>query len=46
MLAQRLFPTVLMFLNLCAAMVYFDQGDWKKGLYWLSAAVITYTVTY
>jgi hypothetical protein len=42
----KLFPTVMMALNWCAAAVYFSRGDWKKGVYWLSASVLTYTVTY
>jgi len=42
----RLFPTILIFLNLCASATYFAHGDIKKGVYWIAAAVLTVTVTF
>lgn len=42
----KVFPTILIVLNLCASAVYFTHGDWKKGLYWMAASVLSYTVTY
>lgn len=42
----KFFPTALMVQNLCASVVYFSGGDWKKGIYWIAAAVLTWTVTY
>ena len=42
----RFFPTVLMVLDVCAGVVWACQGDWRKAIYWIAAAVLTYTVTY
>jgi len=41
----QLFPYTLAFLDLCAAIVYFAQGDVKHGVYWLAAMTLTITVT-
>jgi hypothetical protein len=46
MIDSRIFPTILLILDLIAAIVYFSNGDIKKGVYWISAAVLTFTVTY
>ena len=43
---QKLFPTALIFLDLCAAVVYLAIGDTRHFIYWLSAAVITASVTF
>lgn len=42
----RLFPTILMALDLCAAAVYAAERDWRHVVYWVSAAVLTASVTY
>ena len=42
----KLFPTVLIVLDLAACIVYAVGGDWRKAVYWLAAAVLTITVTY
>lgn len=43
----RFFPSVLIALDLCAAARYaFSDGDWRKTVYWISAAVLTTTVTF
>lgn len=42
----KLFPTVLIILDLCAAITYLCNGDIKKVIYWLAAAVLTICVTY
>jgi len=42
----RIFPTVLIVLDVAAAIVYAAHGDWRKAVYWLAAAVLTVTVTY
>ena len=48
MLTTKLFPSVLIFLDVLAAIVYASHGvvEWRKAVYWLAAAVLTYTVTY
>ncbi len=43
---QKLFPTILIVLNVCAAVGYLPVGDWRRAIYWLAAAVITAVVTW
>lgn len=42
----KFFPIVLMALDVLASVVYFCNGDIKKGFYWLFAFGLTYTVTF
>ena len=48
MISTRLFPTILIVLDVFAAIGYGLHGwhEWRKVVYWLAAAVLTYTVTY
>ena len=46
MKSERLFPTLLMVLDICAAAGYVHCGDWRKVIYWLAAATLTAVVTY
>ena len=46
MRAERIFPCVLMALDLCAGAVYACRGDWRRTVYWAAAAVLTATVTF
>jgi hypothetical protein len=46
MINEKLFPTVLIILDLCASLGYISGGDWRKCVYWLAAAVLTFCVTY
>ena len=43
-MSPKLFPTILIILDLCAAIGY--AGDWRKVVYWLAAAVLTTVVTW
>lgn len=43
---QRLFPALLIVLEVCAAVGYVPVGDWRKVVYWLAAAVLTAVVTW
>ena len=43
---HRLFPTLLIILDICAAMAYTPSGDWRKVIYWLAVAILTTCVTY
>lgn len=45
-MSQKLFPTILLILDLCASAVCWMGGDWRKGVYWGAAAALTYVVTY
>lgn len=41
-----LFPSILIALDVAAALVYLSGGDWKKFIYWAAAATLTATVTF
>ncbi len=43
MTLTRLFPIILMILDICASIVYFTSGDKPRGIYWLSAGLLTYS---
>ena len=43
---SRIFPTVLICLDVCAACGYAVAHDWRRVVYWLAAAVLTASVTY
>jgi len=43
---EKLFPTLLIVLDVCAAIGYIPPGDWRRVIYWLAAAVLTTCVTY
>ena len=45
-MSPRLFPTILMALDLCATVVWATHGDWRKALYWTAACVLTAAITY
>ena len=45
-MSSKIFPTILIILDVCAAIGYIPDGDWRKVCYWISAAVLTFTVTY
>ena len=42
----KLFPTILIALDLFSAAVYAFDCDWRRVIYWIAAAVLTATVTY
>jgi len=41
-----IFPLIIITIDLLASLFYFFSGDVKKGIYWLSAAILTTTVTF
>lgn len=41
-----IFPTILIGLDILAGIVYLCQGDKKKFIYWIAAAVLNITVTF
>lgn len=43
---EKLFPTLLIVLDICAALAYMPAGDWRRIVYWLAAAVLTACVTF
>jgi len=46
MRAVLIFPTILIVLDVGAALVYALDMDWRRAIYWLAAAVLTTCVTY
>ena len=42
----KIFPTILIALDLGAAVVYGISGDWRKVVYWTAAAVLSASVTF
>ena len=42
----KIFPTILIVLDVLAALAYVPAADWRKIVYWLAAAALTYVVTY
>ena len=42
----KFFPSVLIVLDVAAAVVYAAAGDWRRFVYWLAAATLTATVTF
>lgn len=44
---QQLFPTILIILDILAALNYcYPNIDLRKVVYWVAAAVLTFTITY
>lgn len=43
---EKILPTVLIILDIGCAIGYLSKGDIKKMIYWLSAGILTYCVTY
>ncbi len=43
---RYIFPCLLILADLGAAFVYGLDGDWKKAIYWIAAAVLNITVTF
>ena len=41
-----LFPAVMIALSLASSLVWALAGDWRRALYWVAAAVLTFSVTY
>ena len=42
----KVFPSVLIALDVAASLVYAAHGDWRRLIYWLAAATLTATVTF
>lgn len=43
---KYIFPVILIILDVCAAGVYLFNGDIKKSIYWIAAAVLNICVTF
>lgn len=45
-MTTKIFPTILIVLDVCAAVPYALKGDFRHTIYWLAAATLTACVTY
>lgn len=43
---QQILPAVLIAIDIGAGVVYFCKDDPKRAVYWIAAAVLTWTVTF
>lgn len=43
---EKILPTILIIIDIGASIPYLAQGDWRKTIYWLCAAGLTYVVTW
>jgi hypothetical protein len=44
--SPKLFPVLLIVLDVLAAAGYVPDCNWRKIVYWLAAAALTYVVTF
>lgn len=42
----KLFPVILIGLDVAAAVVYGCGGDYRRFIYWIAAAILTASVTF
>jgi len=45
-MSPKIFPTILIILDVAAAAVYIAHGDARRFIYWIAAAVLTASVTF
>ncbi|MEE0963085.1 MAG: hypothetical protein U0L73_02565 [Ruminococcus bromii] len=43
---EQIFPLILIILDALAGAMYLTNGDIKKFIYWMAAAVLNITVTF
>lgn len=43
---DKLFPVLLIVLDVCASVAYAFDGDIRRTIYWFAAVVLTVCVTY
>lgn len=44
--SEKFFPALLILLDIGAAIVYAKHRDWRKVIYWLTAAILNAAVTF
>jgi hypothetical protein len=42
----KIFPVAMIIISMGASAVYAYDGDWRKVIYWVSAACLTASVTF
>lgn len=43
---RRLFPTVMIFFDILAAIGYLPTDNWRMVIYWIAAGCLTFCVTW
>ena len=43
---EQILPLMLIIINILAAIVCFAHNEPKKGVYWIAAAILNWTVTF
>jgi hypothetical protein len=43
---EQILPTLLIIIDICAALGYIPTGDWRKVIYWVAAGCLTTVVTF
>jgi hypothetical protein len=43
---EKILPTLLIIIDVCAAIGYLPTGNWRMVVYWIAAATLTTMVTY
>jgi len=43
---EKILPTVLIVIDIAAALAYIPTGEWRRVVYWLAAACLTTVVTW
>jgi len=43
---EKVLPTVLIVIDIAAAAGYIPTGEWRRMVYWLAAATLTFVVTF
>lgn len=43
---EKIFPSVLILLDLFAAVGYIHTGNWRMVIYWVAAGILTAAVTW
>ena len=46
MTPKQILPAVLIVIDVAASIPCWLDGDWRRGVYWLAAATLTYVVTF
>jgi hypothetical protein len=42
----KILPSILIIIDFGASIPYFCQGNWRMGIYWIAAGILTLTVTW
>jgi len=46
MRSDKVFPLLLIVLQICAGIMYVPSGNWRMCVYWFAAAVLNIAVTF